>query len=388
MAEYHLTKEQARRFLLLKKGLLGKYKFEGKQGVYDYVKQAGCVQYDPIDVCGKNAELVLQSRVWGFEKHMLDELLYKDRQLIDYFDKNMSVFCTDDWKYFLRIREEYRKNGHSRDKIDEIAEDVKKIIREKKYASSKDLGFNDSVNWPWGPTRLSRAALETLYYRGELIIHHKKGTIKHYGLAEEYIDKDILNADDPNLTEFEFTEWRVLRRIGSVGLLWNKPSDAWLGIGGMKSTVRNKVFSSLINKNKVIACKIEGIKDEFYLKTEDSALVDNALESNSHKPRLEFLAPLDNLLWDRRLIKSVFGFDYKWEIYTPLEQRKYGYYTLPVLYGDKLVGRIEVITDKKKGIMQVKNLWFEGEKPDIGFEESLKNRLIRFAQFNMCEYQG
>lgn len=88
--EINLTKKEARQFILLKQGLLGDYRFEGKQGVLDYVGQAGCIQFDPIDVCGKNAEIVLQSRIKKFKKSMLYELLYKDRQLIDYFDKNLA----------------------------------------------------------------------------------------------------------------------------------------------------------------------------------------------------------------------------------------------------------------------------------------------------------
>ncbi|WP_223837250.1 hypothetical protein [Paenibacillus oceani] len=73
-----LTNRQARQFLLLKHGLLDEYQFTGKQGVSDFVRQVGCIQYDPIDVCGKSAELVLQSRIKGFTKNMLAELLYQD----------------------------------------------------------------------------------------------------------------------------------------------------------------------------------------------------------------------------------------------------------------------------------------------------------------------
>ena len=79
-----LSKAQARAFILAKQGLLGSYRFSGKEGAYSYIRQAGCIQYDPVDVCGKNAELTLQSRVKGFRKPMLAELLYRDRLLVDY----------------------------------------------------------------------------------------------------------------------------------------------------------------------------------------------------------------------------------------------------------------------------------------------------------------
>ena len=96
-----LTKQQARQFMLLKHGLIGERKFIGKDGVLAFVRQAGCIQFDPIDVCGKNAELVLQSRVKGFTKKMLYELLYEDRKLIDYFDKNLAIMAFEDWRRIL-----------------------------------------------------------------------------------------------------------------------------------------------------------------------------------------------------------------------------------------------------------------------------------------------
>ena len=95
-----ITKRQAGQFILAKQGLIGTYRFAGKAGAYDYVRQAGCIQYDPVDVCGKNAELTLQSRVKGFKKSMLRDLLYKDRLLTDYADKELSIWPTEDWPYF------------------------------------------------------------------------------------------------------------------------------------------------------------------------------------------------------------------------------------------------------------------------------------------------
>lgn len=100
-----LTNRQARQFMLLKQGLLGEYRFIGKQGAYEYVRQAGCIQFDPVDACGKNAELTLQSRVKGFTKKMLYELLYEDRLLLDFPDKNLSILPMEDWPYFERYRE-------------------------------------------------------------------------------------------------------------------------------------------------------------------------------------------------------------------------------------------------------------------------------------------
>ena len=383
MQSVNFTKRQARQFILLKQGLMGKYKFIKEKGVCEYIKQAGCIQFDPIDVCGKNAELVLQSRVEGFSKDMLYNLLYKDRKLIDYFDKNMSILSVDDWKYFARIRASYHEYSRSMDEVNDVSENIKSIIKDKGFASSKDINLKKKVEWAWNPTSLSRAALETMYFRGELIIHHKKGTIKQYGLAKEHIDEEILNASDPNINEEEFLEWRVLRRIGSVGILWNKPSDALLCINGLKASNRKIIFEKLIKEDKIVEIVIENISDSFYCLTEDRPLIDKVLCNNKFKFRTEFIAVLDNMLWDRKLIKAIFNFDYKWEIYTPAIQRKYGHYVLPVLSGDRFIGRIEIVNDKKLKQLIVKNFWFEDDivSPDK-YKESINDCITRFSKFN------
>ncbi|MBR6499110.1 MAG: winged helix DNA-binding domain-containing protein, partial [Clostridia bacterium] len=106
-----MTRQQARQFILAKQGLIGAHRFTGKGGALAFVKQAGCIQFDPVDVCGKNAELTLQSRVRGFKKSMLSELLYKDRALVDYSDKELSIWPTEDWPYFSSYRARIREMG-------------------------------------------------------------------------------------------------------------------------------------------------------------------------------------------------------------------------------------------------------------------------------------
>ena len=381
-----LTNKQARHFILLKQGLIGEHKFIGEQGVCDYIRQAGCIQFDPIDVCGKNPELVLQSRVGGFTKDLLYKLLYIDRRLIDYFDKNMSIFNIEDWKCFSRKRAAYKQRVRSKDQIDEVAEEIKSIIEEKGFASSKDVDFNKKVDWYWSPTTLSRAVLETLYFQGELIVHHKEGAIKHYALANEYIPEEILNAGDPNLTQEQYWEWLILRRIGAVGMLWNKPSDAWLGIDGLKSAGRNNAFNKLKSEGKLIEIQVEDIPNSFYCLLEDKPLVDMVLNRDNFTERTEFIAPLDNMLWDRNLIEKIFSFEYRWEIYTPIDKRKYGYYVLPVLSGDRFIGRIEIVNDKKLRQLTVKNLWLEKNVDSHNeFNKDIKDCIERFAKFNNCE---
>lgn len=372
--------------MLRRQGLLGEYRFSGKQGILDFIRQAGCVQFDPVDVCGKNAEIALNSRVKRFSKQMLDELLYKDRLLFDFFDKNLCIMLTEDWKYFDRSRERSRNGGRSRDKIGEVSAKIKSVIHEKGSVCSRDLEMNEKVDWYWSSTALARAALESMYFQGDLVIHHKRGTVKYYALAEDCLPREILCAENPYKDDGEYIQWRIRRRIGAVGILWNKASDAWLGISGFTSIMRNEAFSGLIEKQVILPLKVEGIKEPLYCLSSDLGLLEEVMQGAEYKERTELIAPLDSLMWDRKLIKALFGFSYKWEIYTPKEQRKYGHYVLPILSGDRFTGRAELICDRKQKALIVSNVWLEeGIKNTKLLTGKLERCFQRFAEFNNCD---
>ncbi len=385
--------QHARRFILLKQGLYGEYIFQKKQGVMDYIMQAGCIQYDPIDVVGKNAELTLQSRVKSFQKKDLYHLLYKDRKLVDYFDKELSIIPVQDWPYFQRYRNLCKNNGKRFEGLDELSLQAKEYIYKHGPVSSASLPIEGNIQWhssihwsgDWGgkPVKASRSVLEQLYTTGELVIHHKEGTRKYYDLSEKHIPKEILQAEDPLPDDFDHVKWRVLRRIGAVGLLWNKNSTAFLGIH-MDTETRNIVFAALLQEGKIKEIYVEGISSAFYLLSSDRELLEKA-ENKTNRNRCEFLAPLDPMLWDRNLIKALFDFDYTWEIYVPASKRKYGYYVLPVLYNDRLIGRIEPVIENNTLI--VKGLWLEPEtKMSKKLEHALQQRLKKFAVFNQYTY--
>lgn len=392
MEPVFLTKPQARAFLLRKHGLSGPHRFHGADGVCDFVRQAGCIQFDPIDVCGRNAELVLQSRVPDFTKDLLDRLLYEERRLVDAFDKNLSIHGVEDWPAFARFRNRYGHHGWHAERIAAVEALVLDRAEALPFVTARDIPGKESVDWGWGPTSLARAALETLYFRGDLVIHHKRGSIKYYAPAGRHLPAELLLAPDPHPDDEGFGQWMALRRIGSVGLLWNRPSDAWLMMHGFKGGRRNAVFASLQASGRIRPVRVEGIEDLLFARSEDEPLLREVAEdgdagddARATAPRLELLAPLDNLLWDRRLVRALFGFDYTWEIYAPAVRRRYGYYVLPVLYGHRFVGRIEPVVDRKAGRLVVKGYWPEpAADPGPGFETALQARLERFAAFHGC----
>ena len=383
MREITVTKQQAHHFLLAYHGLGGKRLFAGKQGILDYINRVGCIQFDPLNIVGHNHELVLQARVKGFKPEMLQELLYAERTLIDGWDKNMSIYCTEDWPYFNRQRETAKQRlGGAEKPINMVLPQIRKEIEQRGPLSSLELDYKETVDWFWAPTRISRAAMESMYYWGELIIHHKAYTRRIYDFASRNIPGELLSAHDPNPTEEEYYAWYVLRRIGSVGLLWNKASDAWLGIEGLKSSERNQAFNSLVEAEKIIPVNVEGIEIPLYIKSECRVLMEKVIGQKPSAGRAIILAPLDNMLWDRKLIKELFGFDYKWEVYKPVSERSYGYYVLPVLYGDRFIARFEPGWDKTSGTIIVKNWWWEpGVKAGKGLKGELDKCFKTFMGF-------
>ena len=389
-----VSRAQAARFLLAKQGLLGPHRYEGKAGALAYVRSAGCIQFDPVDVCGRNAELTLASRVKGFTKDTLAQLLYADRALVDYPDKELSIFPAEDWPYFARYREQSRAHGKTFPGMEALCRQAEEYIAAHGPVSADTLPlegkvfWHSSIHWSGHWDRQSpaaRSALEQLYTDGMLVIHHKSGSRKFYGLARSHLPEALLSAPDPLPAPEDHIAWRVLRRIGAVGLLWDRRSDAFLGIP-MDAGERSAAFARLLEAGRITPVEVEDIRGPLYLRAEDGPLLQAACAGQTDaKPRCELLAPLDPLLWDRRLIKAIFGFAYSWEIYTPPEKRRYGYYVLPAIYGEGFCGRVEAVADRPAQALRVKGFWPEpGVRRTKKLQAALAGALRRLAKLNGC----
>jgi len=378
---------QARKFLVAYQGLDRFNKTNKEKSILEYFKKVGSIQYDPLDICGKNGELVLQARIKDFKPGDLHNLLYKKRALTEGWDKMMCIYSMDDYPFFSRRRKKDQLFLKS-DRCKEVRKISPEIINELKNRgplSSLDLHFQEKVDWSWTPTKLSRAALEALYFAGELAIESRIHTRKIYDLAEKLIPLDLFSREDPNKSENDYNDWHLLRRLGSFGLYHNKSGDGWLGM--MKSGEREKSYKRLIDKKEIIPVCIKGFENNYYIKTSELDLMDKIITRQRRiSKKVTFLAPLDNFMWDRKLISELFNFEYRWEVYKPVEMRKYGYYVLPILYGDKFLGRFEPLRDKKNSTMIIKNWWWEKDvKIDQPMKKSIEIALKKFAEFLKVE---
>jgi len=376
---------EARRFLLAHQGLLPPRALDGEAGALAYLRRVRCVQYDPLDVVGRNPELVLQARVHRFRRELLESLLYRRRRLVEGWDKQMSLWLVEDWPAFHRERRDARaRHDHAGASTHRVVPMVRAAFEEQGPLSSLDVESDEKVPWPWGPAKAARAAMESMWWWGELVVCRRVHTRKVYDLAARRLPRRLLEAPDPHESLEAHRDWRVKRRLRGIGLLWNRSGDAWLGIDGVKSPERTVSLARLRERGEVLAVDVEGIHEPMYVAREDAPLLRKIAAAGGHRGDREeaaILAPLDNLLWDRRLVRALFGFDYVWEVYKPASERRFGYYVLPVLYGERFVARFEPARDDDGSLVIRRWWWEEGVRPTDRMHAALRRCFSEFREY-------
>ncbi|MBN1485889.1 MAG: YcaQ family DNA glycosylase [Chloroflexia bacterium] len=383
-----LSRTEARRFMLAHQRLWPPRQLQGQEGVLSLIGHLGCIQYDPINVVGRNPDLVLQSRVADYRPPLLDEMRYQERILLDGWDKMASIHLATDWPYFARQRARMiEQHGREDNPAWEVAPRVLQAMHERGPLSSIDLKYEQKVDWFWAPTRLARAALETLYAMGHLGIHHRIGTRRVFDLIERLLPAELLQAPDPNETLEDYQRWHVLRRLGSLGLAYPRRDAHWYGIIGVKTRELEVVLAQLIEREQVLAVEVEGLSDRtLFIRQTDLPTLEAVRGGTPPRRQAALIAPLDNLIWDRQLAEWIFEFNYRWEVYTPVAKRQYGYYVLPVLYGDHFVARCEPVLDKKSRHLILQSWWWEdGVRPDGEMLEALGGCLCSFGRYLAAE---
>lgn len=379
-----ISQSTARRFLIHYQGLYPVLTSTTSpaEAVMAYLRRVGSIQYDPLNIVGRNPELVLQSRVPGFTPEVLYSLLYRDRRLIDGWDKMMCIYPVEDWPRFGPLRQAADHNLRNSRRGQPAIEAIPKVrteIETRGPLSSADLKLDQTVDWSWAPTRLSRVALDSMFHTGEVVVHHREGSRKTYDLAYRHLPPHYFTAP---ASEQEYTDWRILRRIGSLGLLWERAGDAWLDTG--KSTARAAALRRVQDRGQIVPIQVEDIRSRFFIPSEQLSLLEQL--QNSPEPSspedAKIIAPLDNLLWDRAMIEALFGFRYRWEVYKPAAQREFGYYVLPILYGTRFIARFEPGWAPQKSALLIKKWWWEAEvKSDPQLEAALQGCFSRFCSF-------
>jgi uncharacterized protein len=326
------------------------------------LERLGTVQYDPLNPLGRNPDLVFQARVPDYRVDDWQQAAYEQRLMYDAWDKQACLVPIEDWPMRALIREKYRAY-HDREILQADVEGVTTVlsaIREQGPLSPLEFEDRSRVgemihSW-YGQTRIKRL-MRSLWACGQLVTHHRKSGRHYYDLPERIIPAHHYQAQ-PLLDEAAFHRWIVLRRFQAAGLLRpNSDTAIWSGCGSREQ--RLQAVAELVEAGQLVPVQV-GERTEKAWTYYMPATALKLLDAPAPQPRMLFLGPLDSLLWDRKATQHLFNFDYVWEVYKPVEQRKWGYYVLPVFYQDRFVARLDARLEN--GTLNISRWWWE---PDV-----------------------
>ena len=386
--------EAARRFLVTRQLLAPARSVEGgPDGVLEIFRRLGSIQFDPLSVAGRNHDLVLHARVAGYDPAWCDAL-YARRELFEAYNKGLSLVLTSDFPWFranLSVSSPWILAEHA-----DVGEHVLERIRAEGPLSALDFERRRGslVDWFGVPTNVVRAVLEAYAATGVLGLARRDGNRRYYDLIERLLPPDVVERKVPPREQLRH---KLLSRYRAHGLLGiGGGGDIFGGLGPAKPDPerpehpgRTALREELIEEGELVPVAVEGVRSKRFVLREEVELL-NAPPELSRS--VAFLPPFDPLVWDRGLLGSLFGFDYVWELFVPPAKRRWGWYVLPILFGDRLVGRIEPRIDRNEGVVRVLNLWWEDSfdpRRAEGFVDAMRAALrayLRFASASRLEW--
>ena len=391
-----VSAEAARRFLVARQLLGPARSLEGgRDAVLEVFRRFGSVQYDPIDVAGRTHDLMLHARVADYDPAWCDEL-YERREIFEAYNKGLSFVYTPEFPWF---RGRARPTPPSViEENPEAGERVLERIRSDGPLSSLDFESErgSTTDWFGVPTNTVRALLEAYTATGVLGLARREGKRRYYDLLDRLLPAKLLRQEVPLREQMRHKLHSRYRSHGLLGV--GGGGDIFGGIGPAKpdprypgNPGRTALREELIENGDLVPVQVEGVNGKRFVLREEVAL----LEAPPEPPAsVAFLPPFDPVVWDRRLLGSLFGFDYVWELFHPPAKRRWGWYVLPILFGEGIVGRIEPRIDRAAGTVQVLGLWWEdGFAPGRteGFVEAMNEAIrayLRFAGASRIEWAG
>jgi uncharacterized protein YcaQ len=335
-----LSIRDARRLFLASQGLLRHNFFgRGKSAVRKAIEQLSYVQIDTISVIERAHHHVLWSRIDNYKPAMLDFLQRKDHSVFEYWSHAASFIPMRDYRFYLPAMQFYGEKF----KIDSsVQKQVLERIRHEGPLRARDFEdphHNSAGWWNWKPAKL---AMEQLFLAGELMVTGREGFQKIYDIPDRALPGSI-NTVMP--TEQEWQHYHILLMINALGMATEKEitylrtARHLYGhsiIPGIKSALAGLVEDGvLIQVNVAERC---------YYCTETNL---DKIPGRLAKKQLRFLSPFDGLIIQRKRTRQLFNFDYQLECYVPKKKRVHGYFVLPILWGDQLVGRMDAKADRK-----------------------------------------
>jgi len=390
-----ISRQVARRYLLGQQGLWPGRRWEGRAGTIAALQKLGAVQMDPLTIVARSHDLVLWSRVADYEPQDLDDLLYRERAFFDY-GGHLDIYPMEElpyWRLHMRRRLTEPRQAAFAATHGDLLDEVRAAVRERGPLGNRDLSGQARVQSYRG-SKDSGVALYHLWLIGELMTHSRQGFERRYDLRERIAPPNL----DYAAPEAEVLDYFALRGIEQRGLFsWRE----WAGFLAYRLNQRadlgatQAIIAGLLHAGQIVEIAIEGQRDRYYAPATALSLLHDLVAERvpqawqplgkTTADEVILLSPLDNLL-GRKRIEKLFAFEYIWEIYKPAARRRWGAYTMPIIYDDRLAARIDVKLDRPTNTLWINGFWPEDERltGEDRFVQALVAGLSRFAHFHQA----
>jgi len=380
-----ISQKTARRLVLHAQLLDGRTRIQrGTPGVVQTIGHLGYVQIDTISVIERAHHHTLWTRVPGYKAEHLHQAHALDRSIFEYWGHAASYLPMKDYRFYIPMMRGFLDPKGSwwkgwGKKYGSYLEPVLKRIREEGPKAARDFenpsGRGKGPWWDWKP---AKAALEMLFWRGELMISERKGFERIYDLTERVLPA---GTDTRIPSAGELGRFIVRRALGALGVAGEKEIRDYIRVGD-----KNMIASAL--KEMLAAAEISriGIEGDNGMAYALPQVLEEAHRFRAVAPRVRLLSPFDNLAISRFRLKQRFAFDYTLECYVPKQKRNHGYFVLPILFGEEIVGRLDPKADRPGKTFIVRRLAVE-PGVDVGgaLVAGLGRSLRDLARFNACE---
>ena len=378
--------ETARRLAIVKQRLGRDRAPATARGIKDVARSIRCIQIDPIRAVERTQYLVLHSRLGNYDVDAFDRLVWQERFFFHYWAHAASLVLTEDLPIFKhRMRHWIDPNSVWDGRVATWMEDNKAlrthVLRELKRHGAlrvRDLEDRSSKSWGstgWNAARNVDRMLEFLWAQGKTMVVGRVGLERVWGLASEWLPPV---ESSERLTLRRATELAVEHSLRALGVATPRQIRAHFTRDGYPELP--KVLTSLERKGVVAPVEVEGMKGKWFIHHDDFPLLEKLDEGST--PRTTLLSPFDNLICDRARTEALWDFRYRIEIYVPRDQRVYGYYAMPVLHGERLIGRVDATTDRKRKVLRVDAVHLEeGVKPSREAGVGLQGALSELSGF-------
>ncbi|HEY5731304.1 MAG TPA: crosslink repair DNA glycosylase YcaQ family protein [Anaerolineales bacterium] len=389
-----ISQQTARRFILGKQGLWPGRRWKGKNGTATAIRTCEAVQLDPLTVIARSQDIVLHSRVLDYKPEYLYKVAYDERQFFDYGGW-LAMYPMSDlpyWRYHMeqRTKDAYVKH-HVPKRYKEVLDFVRSELRTRGPLGNRDFDGKRLKNQSYRGRKETSVALYDMWLSGELMMHHREGFDRVYDFRENIAPKEF----DYIASREETEEFFARKTVSFMGM-----KRETLMRGEMRNYMREayspddmkKLLERWKESGMLRQVQVEDGRDTYLILAEDVktlGLLESGkvpkgwnLKETTTLDEVTFLAPLD-IVSARGRARKLFDFDYVWEVYVPASKRRWGYYVLPILYGDDLVARLDPKLDRTTMTLEIKGFWHEDDAPvkDVAFADALSKGLIRFAKF-------